>query len=91
MLIAWEFPCPARKPTTRSLGAVGVRDPELGVVLVFDAPTDVSSGFVAATPANSWTWKTIEAAEAVRTVTVVAGDAPATYQSSPSELCPDTE
>src|SRR5664279_5599959 len=76
-------------PTTRSWGPVGAMAPELGVVPVFDAPTEVSSGLVAAIPLNSCTWKTIEAAVAVCTVTVFDAKAPAAYHSSPSELCPD--
>src|ERR1700737_5298005 len=53
-VMAWALLWPATKPTTRSLGAVGVTGPELAAVLVFDGPAKTSSGEVVATPENSW-------------------------------------
>ena len=51
---------------------------------------DGSSGAVVAIPEYSWTSRATEVA-AVTAVTLVTGAAADVYQSSPSELCPDTE
>src|ERR1700694_1722853 len=85
-VMAWALLWPATKPTTRSLGAVGVTGPELAAVLVFDVPAETSSGEVVATPANSWTDTAATRLAEVWMVTVVTGLALAAYHISPSEL-----
>ena len=84
--IACALACPATKPTTSALPTVGVTDPELGAVLVFDVPVETSSGPDVATPANSCTRNATVAADAVLTVTVVTEAALGEYHISPSEL-----
>ena len=83
--------CPAMNPTTSSLAAVEVTEPELADVPVLAVPVDTSRGLVVAKPLNSWTSKATEAAEAVWTVTVVTGLASAEYHISPSELWPEAK
>ena len=51
--MAWALLCPATKPTTRSLAAVVVTEPELAAVPVLAVPVDTSSGLVVVTPLNS--------------------------------------
>lgn len=63
--MAWALLCPAMKPTASSPDAVDVTVPELGAVLVVDAPVSTSSGLVVAMPANSWTSKLTNAADAL--------------------------
>ena len=89
-MIVWALPCPAMNPTASSLATDEVAEPEAGAVPVLDAPVAVSSGAVAATPANSWTSKLTKAADELWTVTVTVGEALAAYHISPFELWPDT-
>ena len=89
--MAWALLCPATNPTTSSLGAVVVTEPELAAVPVLAVPVDTSRGLVVATPLNSWASKLAETAEALWTVTVVTGLALAEYHISPSEKWPATK
>jgi hypothetical protein len=84
-VMACVLPCPATNPTTRELGTVEALDPELAVVLVFEAPAEVLSGLVVLIPEYSCTAKLTVAADAVCTVTDVTGWALAAYHISPSE------
>ena len=89
-VMAWLLAWPATKPTANSPDWAGVTGPvpaEVPVPAVSE--DDGSSGAPAATPENSWTSRATEVL-AVETVTLVTGAAPDVYQSSPSELCPDT-
>jgi hypothetical protein len=90
-VMAWALLCPATNPTTRSLAAVVVTEPELAAAPVLATPVDTSRGLVVATPLNSWTSKLTEATEALWTVTVVTGLALAEYHISPSEKWPATK
>ena len=83
--------CPATNPTTRSLAAVEVTEPELAAVPVLAVPVDTSRGLVVATPLNSWTSKLADTTELLWTVTVVTGLALAEYHISPSEKWPATK
>ena len=89
--MAWALLCPATNPTTSSLAAVVVTEPELAAVPVLAVPADTSSGPVVATPLNSWATKAAETAEPLWTVTVVTGLALAEYHISPSEKWPETK
>lgn len=84
-MMTWELPCPATNPTTRELGAVEAVDPELAMMLVFEAPAELPSGLVVLIPEYSCTAKLTVAADAVCTVTDVTGLALAANHISPSE------
>jgi hypothetical protein len=76
-------------PTTRSLAAVGVSEPDPGELLLVEVPVETSTGEVVEIPENSWTSIETVVALPVWTVTLVAGRALAAYHISPSELWPD--
>src|SRR5436309_15210866 len=82
-VIGWLLAWPATKPISSSPDAAGVIAPLLAAVPVLDAPTEVSSAFVAAMPENSWTERAIVAAVAACAVIVVAAAALAAYHRSP--------
>ena len=72
-VIASALAWPATKPTSSSLPAAGVMEPEPALVPVFDCPAEVSSGLAVATPANSWTSTAVFTVVARCTVTVGGG------------------
>jgi hypothetical protein len=84
-----ELPCPATKPTARSLDPAGVTDPEAAVALSPADPFDPSRGPEVATPEYSCRLSATVVAPVV-TVTLLTDAASEAYHISPSESWPET-